>query len=144
MPLRALDTNGYVELLRGGPRAAAIRAAMGAAGTELVVLMPVMAELQQGARTVAEGRALAQRFVEPVAIGRRLAATGAEWLDTGACVAAMRRAGHDPAELARRSFWLEVHVARLCRARGVVLWTDDADHVRLQAHVGHRVEALPA
>ena len=100
MPLRALDTNGYVEILRGGPRAAAIRAAMGGAGTDLVVLMPVMAELQQGARTAAEAHALVLRFLDPVPAGRRVAANPAEWVATGALVAAMTRAGHSADELA--------------------------------------------
>lgn len=143
MPPRALDTNGYVELLRGGPRAAAIRAALGAAGTELVVLMPVMAELQQGARTPTEHRSLVQRFVDPVAVRRRVAATPAEWIGTGQRIATMARAGHDKAELERRAFFLDVHVAHLCRARGVVLWTDDADHDRIRPYVGHQVEPLP-
>ncbi|HEY0780321.1 MAG TPA: PIN domain-containing protein [Gemmatirosa sp.] len=143
MALRALDTNGYVELLRGSPRAAAIRAALGGAGTDLVVLMPVMAELQQGARTTAEARALAVRFLDPVPAGRRVAADAAEWVATGARIAAMARAGHDREELTQRAFFLDVHIAQVCRARGIVLWTDDADHARLRAHVGHRVEPLP-
>jgi len=141
--LRALDTNGYVEVLRGGPRAAAIRAAMGGAGTDLVVLMPVMAELQQGARTAAEARALVLRFLDPVPASRRVAADPTEWVATGARVAAMVRAGHDPEEWARRACFLDGHVAHVCRARGIVLWTDDADHGRIRTHVGHRVEPLP-
>lgn len=143
MALCALDTNGYVELLRGGPRVAAIRAAMGAAGTALVVLMPVILELQQGARTAGEERGILQRFVDAVPPARRVAPTAAEWVATGAAVAAMRRAQHDPVELARRSFFLDVLVAGVCRSRGVVLWTDDRDHARVSAHVGHRFAPLP-
>lgn len=143
MPLRALDTNGYVEVLRGGPRAAAIRAAMGSAGTDLVVLMPVMAELQQGARTAAEAHALVSRFLDPVPAGRRVAANPAESVATGGLVATMTRAGHSAEELARRAFFLDMHLAHVCRARGVVLWTDDGDHERIRTYVGHRVEPLP-
>lgn len=143
MALRALDTNGYVELLRGGPRASAIHAAAGAAGTDLVVLMAVMAELQQGTRSPSEGRALLARYLDRVPAGRRVAADPAEWVATGAVVAAMRRAGHSAEELARRAFFLDVHVAQVCRARGIVLWTDDADHARIRVHVGHQVESLP-
>lgn len=144
MALCALDTNGYVELLRGGPRAAAIRSAVGAAGTALVVLMPVILELQQGARTAGEERGIVQRFVDAVPAARRVAASTAEWVATGARVAVMRRAGHDPVELARRSFFLDILIAQVCRSRGVVLWTDDRDHARIGAHVGHRFAPLPA
>jgi predicted nucleic acid-binding protein len=144
MALCALDTNGYVEILRGGPRTTAIRTALGAAGTELVVLMPVVTELLQGARRTAEERLILHRFVDPVATGRRVVATAAEWVATGARVAAMLRAGYEAQELARRSFWLDVHIAQLCRSRGIVLLTDDADHERIAPHVGHRTRPLPS
>jgi predicted nucleic acid-binding protein len=142
--LSALDTNGYVEILRGGPRDAAIRAALAAAGVRLVVLMPVVAELLQGTRRPAEERVILQRFVEPVPLARRVVATPAEWAATGSRVAAMRRAGEDPRELARRSFWLDVHVAHLCRARGITLLTDDGDHARIARHVRHTTAPLPS
>jgi predicted nucleic acid-binding protein len=142
--LSALDTNGYVEILRGGPRDAAIRAALAAAGVRLVVLMPVVAALLQGTRRVAEERLILQRFVEPVPPGRRVVATPAEWAATGARVAAMVRAGEDPQRLARRSFWLDVHVAQLCRARGITLLTDDTDHARIARYVRHMTAPLPA
>jgi len=141
--LSALDTNGYVEILRGGARDVAIRGALAASGTRLVVLMPVIAELLQGARRGVEERRIVQRFVEPLPANRRIAATPAEWAATGAQVAAMLRAGHDPQELARRSFWLDVHVGQLCRARGITLLTDDADHARIARHVRHRTAPLP-
>ena len=144
MALSALDTNGYVEILRGGPRAAAIRTALAAAGVRLVVLMPVVAELLQGTRRVAEERVVLQRFVEPVPLPRRVVATPAEWAATGARVAAMLRAGEDPRALARRSFWLDVHIAQLCRARGITLLTDDGDHARIARHVKHETAPLPS
>ena len=144
MALRALDTNAYVELLRGGPRVGAIRAALGGVGTDLVMLMPVMSDLQQGAPTRAEARALVVRFLDPVPAGRRVTADPAEWVATGARIAAMARAGHDRESLERRAFFLDVDIAQVCRSRGIVLWTDDADHDRIRVHVGHRVEPLPA
>jgi predicted nucleic acid-binding protein len=143
MPLIALDTSGYVEILRGSARAAAIHAGLHVAGTHSVALMPVVAELLQGARSTAEERLIARRFVDPVPPNRRIAATPAEWARTGATIARMLRAGHDPAELARRSFWLDVHIAQLCRLRGVLLLTDDADHRRIAPYVGHRTAPLP-
>lgn len=144
MPLSALDTNGYVDILRGGPRAAAIHAALGAAGTRLIVLMPVIAELLQGARRLADERTVLRRFVDPVPLSRRIAATPAEWTATGERVAAMLRAGHDPVELSRRAFWLDVHIAQLCRGRGITLLTDDEDHDRIKRHVRHRTAPLPS
>ena len=140
----ALDTNGYVEILRGGPRAAAIRDEMAAARGRLFVLMPVVMELLQGARSRAEERTLRQRFMEPVPERRRVAATPAEWASTGELVATMVRAGHDEDELKQRKFWLDVHIAVLCRSRGITLLTDDRDHERIEQYVHHRTRPLPA
>jgi predicted nucleic acid-binding protein len=144
MAVSALDTNGYVEILRGGPRAATLRAALATTGVRLVVLMPVVAELLQGTRRAAEERMILQRFVEPVPLPRRVVATDVEWAATGTRVAAMLRAGEDPQALARRSFWLDVHIAQLCRARGITLLTDDADHARIARYVRHRTAPLPS
>ena len=143
-PPHALDTNGYVELLRQGPRAEAVRAFAASPGARFVLLMPVMAELLQGARTPAEERTLTQRLLEPVPPGRRVAAGAAEWLATGRLAGALARAGHDPRELARRAFYLDLHIAVLCRARGITLLSDDSDHARIRPYAGHRVLPLPS
>jgi predicted nucleic acid-binding protein len=140
----ALDTNGYVEILRGGPRAAAIRDEMAAAHGGLYVLMPVVMELLQGARSTAEARTLRQRLMDPVPEKRRVVATPAEWAGTGDVVAAMARGGHDKHELTRRAFWLDLHIAVLCRTRGITLLTDDGDHDRIEPYVYHRTEPLPS
>ena len=139
----AVDTNGYVELLRGGPGAAALRDEMAAARGGLFVLMPVIMELLQGARNTAEARTLKQRFMDPVPEQRRVTATPAEWAGTGDVVAAMVRAGHDKNELGQRTFWLDVHIASLCRARGITLLTNDGDHDRIEPYVHHRTRPLP-
>ena len=143
MPRIALDTNGYVEILRGGAAAEAIRAGMVSARGGLHVLMPVITELLQGARTPAEARSIRRRFLDPVPDVRRVAATPAQWAGTGDLVAEMLRAGHDRAELARRMFWLDVHVATLCRASGITLLTDDRDHLRIEPYVHHLLRPLP-
>jgi predicted nucleic acid-binding protein len=143
MALVALDTNGYVEIVRGGARASAIREAIAVAKSGFVLLMPVMAELLQGARSPSEAARLRQRFLDPVPERRRVAATDAEWAGTGELVSAMLRAGHDGEELALRNFWLDVHLAYLCRSRGIVLLTDDGDHARIRAHARHTPRALP-
>lgn len=64
MTLLARDTNGYVEIVQ--------------AGVGFVVLMPVIAELLQGARTVKAVASLRQHFVEPVPECRRVAAMSVE------------------------------------------------------------------
>lgn len=143
MPTVALDTNGYVEILRGSPRASTIRAALSGRSTSTMVLMPVIAELLQGARTEADARSIRQRLVDVVPPARRIVADPAEWARTGEVVAAMKRNGHDPAELARRSFYLDVHVAVVCRARGITFLTDDQDHQRITPYTKHVVVALP-
>ena len=139
----ALDTNGYVEILRGGPYAAAIREQMVAARGGLFVLMPVVMELLQGARSHAEERTLRQRFMDPVPERRRVAASPAEWAATGDMVAAMVRRGHDENELNQRKFWVDVHIASLCRARGITLLTNDRDHARIESYVHHKTKPLP-
>lgn len=143
MPRIAVDTSGYVEILRGGRRAAAIRDEMAAARGGLFVLMPVVMELLQGARSRAEERTLRQRFMDPVPEKRRLAATPAEWATTGDVVAAMIRAGHDENELGQRKFWIDVHIAALCRSRGITLLTNDGDHERIEPYVHHKTNPLP-
>jgi hypothetical protein len=92
----------------------------------------------------AEERVILQRFVAPVPLPRRVVATPADWAATGARVAAMLRAGEDRRVLARRSFWLDVHIAQLCRARGITLLTDDGVHARVARHVRHSTAPLPA
>jgi predicted nucleic acid-binding protein len=139
----ALDTNRYVEIQRGGPNAVAIREEMAAAHGGLYVLMPVVMELLQGARNTGEARTLRQRFMDPVPEKRRVVATPAEWAATGDLVAAMTQAGHDRRELAQRAFWLDIHIAILCRARGITLLTNDGDHDRIEPYVHHRIEPLP-
>jgi predicted nucleic acid-binding protein len=119
MPPIALDTNVYVDLLRGAPNAGAILS-LAAASPPLVVLGPVVGELRLGAPPPAD-----------------------EWARAGATGRAMLDAGHDAGELTRRGFFVDVVVAVLCRARGVTLVTDDADHARIRAYVGHAVMAVP-
>ena len=139
----AVDTNGYVEILRAGAAAAAIRTEMAAARGGLHILMPVIAELLQGARTPTEARTIRQRFLDPVPEARRVAATPAQWAATGDLVALMTRAGHDAAELEQRKFWLDLHIATLCRTTGITLLTNDKDHARIGPYVHHTIRPLP-
>jgi predicted nucleic acid-binding protein len=47
-------------------------------------------------------------------------------------------------ELLRRAFYLDLHIAVLCRARGITLLSDDSDHARIRPYTGHRVLPLPS
>ena len=141
--LRALDMNGYVEVLRGGRRAPAIRAAVSGVGTDLVRADARHSGVAPGraedGRVAFPRRAVPRpRACRPLS-GRRPSRVGRHrrpGRGDGARRVRSRGAG------AGRGF-LDVHIARVCRSRGIVLWTDDADHVRIRVHVGHRVEPLP-
>lgn len=140
----ALDTNAYAELLRGSAAGDRLRAMAASDRSRLVVLLPVVSELLQ--RTDAPGyrRTIVERLLTAVPAQRRVAPTSDDWLATGEWVARLAGAGHDSAELKRRNFYVDLHVAVMCRARGITLVTADADHERLRAHVGHATRPFPA
>lgn len=110
----------------------------------MVVLLPVVSELLQRATDPRSERLILATVHEAVAPQRRIAPDGGDWCTVGRTVAAMAAAGHDPAELRRRSFHLDVLLAVMCRARGITFVTNDADHARIRAHVGHAVDPFPA
>lgn len=141
--LFAVDTNAYVEILRRSARGERLRALLSRERSRLAVLVPVVAELLQGARTPGERHVVAATLYEAVPPNRRVTPADDEWLDTGRALARLAAGGHDPAELRRRSFYLDVQVAVVCRKRGITLVTDDRDHDRLRAHIGHTTVPLP-
>lgn len=140
----AVDTNAYVEILRRSAHGARLLEFLSRERSRVSVLTPVVSELLQGAPNAAAQRQIVATLLEAVPPGRRVTPTLDEWLDTGRALARMAAAGHDPAELLRRSFYLDVHIAVLCRKRGVTLITADRDHARIRPHVGHTVEPYPA
>lgn len=141
--LFAVDTNAYVELLRRSARGERLRALLSRERSRLVVLVPVVTELLQGARTPGEQRVVVATCYEAVPPNRRVTPTDDEWLDTGRALAHLAAGGHDPAELRQRSFYLDVQVAVVCRKRGVTLVTEDRDHDRLRGHIGHTTVPFP-
>lgn len=142
-PPLALDTNAYAEIARGTPQGERLRALVSAERGRLVVLVPVVSELLQRWLDPAYHRQVLATVYEAVPAARRVAPLAADWVATGRLVAALAAAGHDPAELSRRNFYLDLHIAVVCRARGVTLVTADADHARIRPHVGHRLQAFP-
>ena len=141
--LLAVDTNVYIEIARRTARGGRLLALLSRERSRLVVLAPVVAELLQGAHSPREQRVVVATTFEAVPPSRRVAPTGDEWLDAGRALARMAAARHDSAELARRSFYLDVLTAVLCRKRGVTLVTADRDHERIRPYVGHAVEPYP-
>ena len=103
----------------------------------------MVSELLQRVAAPAYRRAILDRFLAPMPEGRRVAPALADWIATGTWVGELAARGHDPAELMRRNFYLDLHVAVLCRARGITLVTADADHERLRTHVGHTTRPFP-
>lgn len=142
--LLAVDTNAYVELVRRSDRGERLREFLARERPRLAVLVPVVAELMQGARTPSEQRIIVATFYDAVPPTSRVTPTADEWLDTGRALARLAADGHDPSELRRRSFYLDVHLAVLCRKRGIVLIAADKDHARIRRYVGHAVAPYPA
>lgn len=140
----ALDTNGYAEIAAGTPTGARLRTLLARERTRLVVLLPVISEVAQRSANPEYQRDVRARFYEAVPDTRRLVPDATDWLAVGRLVATLTAAGHDPNELRRRNFYLDLHVAVMCRARGVTLVTRDRDHERIRPHVGHRTEPFPA
>ena len=140
----ALDANAYGEILAGTPTGERLRALTLRERDRLVVLLPVVSELVQRVAAPRAHRAVLSVFHDPVPPQRRIAPSPADWLKVGQIVSALAAAGHDPEELRRRNFYLDLHVAVMCRARGVTLVTRDRDHERIRPHVGHRTEPFPA
>lgn len=103
-----------------------------------------MTELLQGAATPKAQAHLVATLFEAVPEARRATPTADEWLDTGRALARIVGAKHDAAELAARSFYLDVHIAVVCRKRGITLVTDDQHHARIKLHVGHATQPYPS
>jgi len=139
----ALDTNAYAEILRGTPAGDRLRALATRERSRLIVLLPVMSELLQRAATPAYRTTVVERFLTPVPEQRRVAPAPSDWIATGTWVGQLAASGHDPEELRRRNFYVDLHVAVVCRARGIALVTADADHERLRVHVGHTTRPFP-
>lgn len=107
------------------------------------MLLPVVSELLQRGPDPTYHRQVLATVYESVPVERRVVPSPSDSIATGKLVAALVAAGHDPSEVKRRNFYLDLHVAVVCRARGIALVTADADHARIRPYVGHRVEPFP-
>lgn len=139
-----LDTQFYIDVLRGTPGGAAVLDFLASHVTAVDFHALVGAELLVGASGAAEATAIRQRLIDRFKPERLLVPDAADLLAAGDAVRRMRDRGGDHAEHAQRNFWNDVVIATSCRRRGRVLISRDRDHARIAAVVKHRVRsALP-
>jgi predicted nucleic acid-binding protein len=139
-----LDTQFYVDVLRGAPGAADTLRRLAARVAAVDFHALVGAELLIGAVDAAAATAIRQRLVDRFKSARIVVPDRDDLLAAGDALRALRvRDGAHP-EHERRSFWNDVLIAVSCRRRGRVLVTRDRDHERIARVVQHRVvTALP-
>lgn len=142
-----LDTQLYVDILRGTPSAAATLQflAQHVAAVDFHAL--VGAELLFGAADATEATAIRQRLIDRFKPNRLLIPDAAELLLAGDVIRALRHRDGPHPEHERRNFWNDVVIAVTCRQRGRVLISRDQDHGRIAPVVKHQllttVPALP-
>ena len=137
MPRYALDTQHYVDVLRGTPQAVDVLAFV----REFVAVLDfhalVGAELLFGAHGRGESQAIRKRFIAPFKPQRVIVPDAADLLSAGDAVREMAAQKGPHPELERRNFWNDVLIAVSCRRRGVVLLSRDPDHARIATIVSH-------
>jgi predicted nucleic acid-binding protein len=144
-PRYVLDTQFYIDVLRGAPAGVAVLQFLAARVTAVDFHALVGAELLIGAAGVAEATAIRQRLVDRFRPARLLVPDTVDLLAAGDAVRLLRERDGDHPEHARRSFWNDVVIAASCRRRGRVLISRDQDHARIAEVIKHRVlTALPA
>jgi predicted nucleic acid-binding protein len=134
-----LDTQFYVDILRGAPGAADTLRMLSARVAAVDFHALVGAELLIGAVDAAAAAAIRQRLVDRFKPARVLVPDRDDVLAAGDAVRVLRdRDGAHP-EHERRNFWNDVLIAVSCRRRGRVLVSRDRDHERIARVVKHRV-----
>jgi predicted nucleic acid-binding protein len=139
-----LDTQFYVDVLRGTAAGAATLRFLAAHVAAVDFHAVVGAELLVGASDAAEAAAIRRRLVDRFKPERLLVPDAADLFAAADAIRALRARHGDHPEHARRNFWNDVVIAATCRRRGRVLVSRDRDHARIAAVVDHRVlTALP-
>lgn len=139
-----LDTQFYIDVLRGSPGGAVVLEFLTAHVAAVDFHALVGAELLVGAAGAADATAIRQRLVDRFKPERLVVPDAADLLAAGDAVRLLREQGGDHPEHARRNFWNDVVIAASCRRRGRVLISRDQDHARIAKVVNHRVlTALP-
>lgn len=138
MPRYVLDTQHFIDVLRGRPEAAEVLAFMRTFVAAVDLHAVVGAELLMGAHARGEPAAIRKRFIDPFKPQRVLVPDAADLLAAGDAVRMMsRKWGVPHPELEQRNFWNDVIIAVSCRRRGFVLLSRDPDHARIAPFVGH-------
>lgn len=139
-----LDTQCYIDVLRGTPDGAAVLHFLAAHVGAVDFHALVGAELLIGASGPAEATAIRQRLVNRFKPARLLTPDAADLLAAGNAVRALRARDGDHPEHARRDFWNDVVIAASCQRGARVLVSRDHDHERIARIIKHRVlTALP-
>ena len=143
-PRYVLDTQFYIDVLRGTPAGAAVVQFLAARVAVVDLHALVGAELLVGAVSAAQATGIRQRLMERFKPARLLVPDATDLLAAGDAIRLLRSRNGDHPEHAQRNFWNDVIIAVSCRRRGRVLISRDQDHARIAAVVRHHVlTALP-
>ena len=137
-----LDTQFYVDVLRGRPAGAETLRFLGRHVATIDFPALVGAELLLGAGDAAESTAIRQRLIDRFKPTRLVVPDAADLLAAGDALRALRERDGPHPEHERRAFWNDLVIAVSCRRQGRVLVSEDRDHERIVSIVKHRV--LPA
>lgn len=137
MPRYVLDTQHFIDVLRGRPAAVEVLAFLRTFVAAVDFHAVVGADLLFGAHGRGEAAAIRQRFVDRFGPRRTIVPDALDLRAAGDAVRAMAEAWGPHPELERRNFWNDVVIAVSCRRRGVVLLSRDPDHERIAPFVGH-------
>ncbi|AHG93270.1 PilT protein domain protein (plasmid) [Gemmatirosa kalamazoonensis] len=136
-----LDTQFYVDVLRGAPGASDTLRLLAARVAAVDFHALVGAELLIGAVDAAAAAAIRRSLVDRFKPARVLVPDCDDVLAAGDALRALREKDGAHPEHERRSFWNDVLIAVSCRRRGRVLVSRDRDHDRIALVVKHRVVA---
>lgn len=137
MPRYALDTQHFIDVLRGRPEAADVLAFVREFVAVIEFHAVVGAELLFGAHGRGEPAMIRRRFIDRFRPERVIVPDAADLLAAGDAIRVMTDRWEPHPQLHRRDFWNDVVIAVSCRRRGVVLLSRDPDHARIATVVGH-------
>jgi len=141
VPRYVLDTQHFIDVLKGRPEAAGVLAFLRTFVAVVDFHAVVGAELLFGAHGRAEAAAIRRRFIDPFKPKRVIALDAGDLLAAGDAIRVMSARGGPHPELQQRNFWNDVLIAVSCRRRGAILLSRDPDHARIAAIVGHAYAA---
>lgn len=137
MPRYTLDTQHFIDVLKGRPTAVEVLDFLRVFVAAVDLHAVVSAELLIGAHGRGEPNAIRKRFIDRFKPHRVIIPDDADLFAAGDAIRKMSERWGPHPELAQRNFWNDVIIATSCRRRGVVLLSRDPDHERIAAFVGH-------